>query len=467
MPDVQKTKEFVNQIWDESIIPSLVEYIRIPNKSHAYDPQWRENGHMQRAVQLMVDWCQLQAIPGMKLEVLTHEERSPLLFIEIPGQIDETVLLYGHLDKQPEMVGWDPDLGPWKPVLKDGKLYGRGGADDGYACFASLAAIKALQVQKIPHARCVIIIEASEESGSDDLPYYIEMLGERIGKPKLVICLDSGCGNYQQLWVTTSLRGLVAGILSIEVLTQGIHSGQGSTVVPSTMQVLRQLLTRIEDEKTGKFLLSEFQVNIPEQRLQQAKHTAEVLGNEVINEYPFAKGVQPLTKDPVELILNRSWRAGLSIIGINDIPKIENAGNVTLPKVSVKLSVRIPPTCNVDKAAKQLKETLETQPPFGARVNFNIIDTSNGWAAPLEAPWLLESTERASQAVFGKPVMYFGEGGTIPFMGMLGKKFPNAQFLITGVLGPHSNAHGPNEFLHLEMGKGLTACVAQVIADVK
>ncbi len=456
---------YVNKLWDDSITPTLMEYIKIPNKSPMFDHDWQAHGHMDRAVTLISDWCKANAVEGMKLDVVRLEGRTPVIFMEIPGSSDETVLMYGHLDKQPEMTGWDADLHPWKPVLRGDRLYGRGSADDGYAAFASLAAIKSLHEQKIPHARCVILIEACEESGSFDLPFYIDALESRIGKPSLIICLDSGCGNYEQLWMTTSLRGLAGGTLHVEVLKQGVHSGSGSGVVPSCARILRQLLDRIENVANGNVTLDELHTEIPSQRSQQAEHAANVLGKSVFADLPFVEGVQPESSSLPELILRRTWKPALSVIGCDGLPAGENAGNVTLPAVSLKLSMRLPPTCDAKKAAQTLKTTLEKDPPNHAKVQFDVHEAATGWNAPAEQPWLADAANNASKKYFGKDSVYLGEGGSIPFMGMLGKKFPEAQFLITGVLGPESNAHGPNEFLHIPTGKKLTACVAQVIAD--
>jgi acetylornithine deacetylase/succinyl-diaminopimelate desuccinylase-like protein len=463
--DQEKNTQFVDQLWDKSITPTLMEYIKIPNKSPMFDQDWQAHGHMDQAVNLISDWCKANAVKDMKLEVVRLENRTPVIFIEIPGNSDETILLYGHLDKQPEMAGWDDDLHPWKPVLRGDRLYGRGSADDGYATFASLTAIKSLQEQHIPHARCVILIEACEESGSFDLPFYIDALEERIGKPSLIICLDSGCGNYDQLWMTTSLRGLVGGTLNIEVLKQGVHSGSGSGVVPSCARILRQLLNRIEDLNSGDITVSDLHVEIPSQRQQQAEKAASVLGKSVFADLPFVSGVQPESSSLAELILRRTWKPALSVIGCDGMPANANAGNVTLPKLAVKLSMRLPPTCEAKKAAQALKTILEKEPPNHAKVQFELHESASGWNAPAEEEWLAKSAHNASKKYFGKDAVYLGEGGSIPFMGMLGKKFPQAQFLITGVLGPESNAHGPNEFLHLPTGKKLTACVAQVIAD--
>jgi acetylornithine deacetylase/succinyl-diaminopimelate desuccinylase-like protein len=455
---------FVSKKWDDDIVPQLVDYIRIACKSPHFDPQWEANGHIEAAVRLAEGWCKAQPIEGMRVEIVRLPGRTPLLFLEIPGGAPGTVLLYGHLDKQPEMVGWREDLGPWKPVMDGGKLYGRGGADDGYAVFASLAAILALQSQGIPHARCVAMIECCEESGSYDLPAYLEALKPRMGSVDFVIGLDSGCGNYDQLWVTTSLRGLAAGTLTVEVLTEGVHSGDASGIVASSFRIARQLLDRLEDPRTGEVLPKEFHCAIPEERIEQARKAGAILGETVYRKFPFAGATSPMTLDPGEGALNRTWRPFLSVVGANGLPAIKDAGNVLRPKTELKLSLRLPPLVDGRQATADMKRILESEPPYGAKVHFEPDQGASGWSAPPTSPWLLHAMEAASQAFYGKPAAMMGEGGTIPFMGMLGKHFPHAQFLITGVLGPKSNAHGPNEFLHIPYAKQLTCCVAQVLA---
>ena len=456
---------FINDIWSDSIVPQLIEYIRIPNKSPHFDPEWREHGYMDAAVAQIETWCRRQPLRDMRIEVLRPNGRTPLIFMEIPGQGEDCVLLYGHLDKQPEMTGWEEGLGPWTPVLRGDKLYGRGGADDGYAAFASLTAIRALQEQGLPHARCVVLIEACEESGSYDLPYYIDALAARIGKPSLVVCLDSGCGNYDQLWCTTSLRGLANGVLRAQVLTEGVHSGGASGVVPSSFRVIRQLLSRLEDENTGRIKPEVFHAEIPEQRRRQAEAVAATLGETIYRAFPFVAGMQPMTNDLTELVLNRTWRPALSITGADGLPALQSAGNVQRPATAVKVSLRLPPTVPGERAAEAMKRLFEADPPGGAKVEFNFDQAATGWNAPALDPWLERSLSDASQAFFGRDAMYMGEGGTIPFMAMLGAKFPQAQFVISGVLGPHSNAHGPNEFLHIPAAKKLTACISKVLFD--
>ena len=467
--DPAAAARFIGAKWDDEIVPQLVEYIRIPNKSPMFDADWKANGHMDAAVKLMESWARAQAIPGLQVEVVELEGRTPLIYVEVPATGpetgDDTVLLYGHLDKQPEMTGWDADLGPWKPVLKGDRLYGRGGADDGYAIYGSLASILALRQQGIPHARCVLLIEACEESGSYDLPAYVDHLAPRIGKPSLVVCLDSGCGNYDQLWCTTSLRGLAGGNLTVKVLSEGVHSGDASGVVPSSFRLLRQLLSRLEDEATGQIRIEGLYVDIPAERIEQAGRVAGVLAEEVFSKFPFLDGMSPMSGDPAELVLNRTWRPALSVTGVDGMPALESAGNVLRPHTAVKLSLRLPPTLDGKRAGELLQDVLLSDPPNGAHVELELEKASSGWNAPAQSPWLTEAIESASQAAFGKPAMYMGEGGSIPFMGMLGEKFPGAQFMITGVLGPHSNAHGPNEFLHIPMGKRVTQCVSHVIAD--
>ena len=462
--DNAKVTRFVDDTWDRSITPALVDYIAIPNKSPAFEPQWAELGHMDRAVALIEGWCREQEIEGLSVEVVRLPGRTPLIYMEIPGdRQDDCVLLYGHLDKQPEMSGWLEGLGPWTPVLKGDKLYGRGGADDGYAAFASLTAIRALREFGGRHARCVVLIEGCEESGSYDLPHYIDHLGSRIGSPSLVICLDSGCGNYEQLWCTTSLRGMAAGALTVEILTEGVHSGDASGIVPSSFRISRQLLSRLEDERSGAILPKDFHVDIPAQRVEQARLAAQTLERDTYQRFPWVGAPAPMVDDPTEVVLNRTWRPFLAVTGAAGLPALQDAGNVLRPSTALKLSLRLPPTCDPEAATAALQRLLTADPPYGATVRFEAEHAAAGWNAPELAPWLGDAIEAGSQAFFGKPAVFMGEGGTIPFMGMLGEKFPRAQFMITGVLGPKSNAHGPNEFLHLPTGKRLTAAVAQVL----
>ena len=463
--DVKKTQAYVDATWDDSIIPTLKEYIEIPNQSPIFDANWDKNGLLDQAVDLAANWVRSRNIPTLEMEVIKLEGRTPLLYMETPGEGHGTVVLYGHLDKQPPMEPWSAGLDPYKPVIRDGKLYGRGGADDGYAVFGSVTAIQALKEQNIPHGRCVVIIEACEESGSFDLPAYIDHLQDRIGTPDLVVCLDSGCGNYDQLWFTSSLRGVVTGNLTVEVLEEGVHSGDASGIVPSSFRILRHILGRLEDAETGQILPPNLHVEIPPARSEQTGAAATVLGEETYSKFPFVGEMQPVATDHIELLLNRTWRPQLAITGAAGLPSLKSAGNVLRPQTSVKISLRIPPTLPPDQATAFVKELFEKDPPYGARVTFEPEQGATGWDAPPIAGWLENSASQASQDFFGKPLCYMGEGGTIPFMGMLGEKFPEAQFMITGLLGPKSNAHGPNEFLEIATGKKLTACIARVLAD--
>jgi acetylornithine deacetylase/succinyl-diaminopimelate desuccinylase-like protein len=463
--DTRQLMTFVDAVWDDSILPTLCEYVRIPNKSPLFDPDWQSAGHMERAVALLSDWCRQQDIADMTVDVLRLPGRTPLLMIDVPGTVADCVLMYGHLDKQPEFTGWADGLDPWLPVIRDGKLYGRGGADDGYAVFGSLTAIRALRVQGIAHTRCVILIEASEESGSIDLPAHIDALGDRLGSPSLVVCLDAECGNYDQLWCTTSLRGNLIGTLRVDVLREGVHSGAASGIVASSVRVLRALLARVEDANTGDLLLEELEVAVPPQRQAQARAAAAALGDTVFRKLPFAGTTRPVTDDVFELLVNNTWRPTLSVTGADGLPGVGSAGNVLRPYTALKLSFRLPPTLDPQPAARVLTRALTEDPPYGATVSFRVESAMGGWNAPPVAPWLEQSMQQASREIFGKDAMYMGTGGSIPFMGMLGERFPATQFLVTGVLGPQSNAHGPNEFLHIATGKRLTACVARVLAD--
>ena len=465
--DAVALSAFLDKVWEGEILPTLSEYIRIPNQSPVFDPDWQAAGHMDRVVTLFENWARekLKALPGSTLEVVRLEGRTPLIFIEVPGSASGTILMYGHLDKQPEMKGWSEGLGPWQPVRRNDKLYGRGGADDGYAMFAALSALLALKEQNIAHARAVIIIEAGEESGSPDLPFYIDHLASRIGTPDLVVCLDSGCGNYDQLWLTTSLRGIVMGNLTVRVLTEGVHSGAASGITPSSFRILRQLLSRIEDEASGRMKVEALFVEIPQDRKTQAIAAAQILGDEVWSELPFAGTTRPMAGDNTDCILQKTWMPHLAVTAMDGYPLPQNGGNVLLPYTTAKLSLRLPPTCDADKARAAVKAVLEKDPPYGAEVTFESPRGEGGWNAPSLAPWLAAALDKASNMAFGKPVAFQGEGGSIPFMAMLGKKFPQTQFVVTGVLGPHSNAHGPNEFLHIPTAKKVSAAIASILSD--
>ncbi len=461
----RNVQRYVDERWDRDIVPTLCEYVRIPNKSPAFDQEWESHGHMAAAVSLLDDWARQAGVAGLTTEIVTLPGRTPLLFAEVAGTgAPGTVLLYGHYDKQPEFDGWEPGLAPWEPVLRDGKLYGRGGADDGYALFGSLTAIAALQAEGVAHSRCVLLIEGCEESGSYDLPHYVEALRARIGQPELVVCLDAECGNYDQLWITTSLRGMLPGVLSVQVLREGQHSGAAGGIVPSSFRILRALVERVEDAATGR-LHPALYVEVPEAARTQLRAVAEALGDTITRRFPWLDGVRPESDDRLELLLNNAWRPSLATVGLGGAPDVNNAGNTLRPGTRAKLVFRLPPTLDADAAARAIKEELERDPPYGAQVRFELETPQTGWLAPEPAPWLHDAVGRASQAHFGAPVMYMGMGGTIPFMKMLGDAYPGVQFLVTGVLGPQSNAHGPNEFLHIATGKRLTACVAQVLRE--
>lgn len=475
----------ISATWDSKILPQLRDYIAIPAKSPMFDPQWAQNGYIETVLRNAAVWVEAQKIEGLTLEVIRLEGRTPILFFEVPasrGARDQdvskqTVLMYGHLDKQPEFSGWRSDLGPWTPKYEDGKLYGRGGADDGYAVYASIAAIAEIKRQRLAHPRIVGLIETCEESGSPDLLPYVDALrapgNNRLGDVGLVICLDSGAGNYDQLWLTTSLRGNAAGTLKVEILTEGVHSGDASGLVPSSFRILRHVLDRLEDSATGRLLPQSLHCEVPAERMEQARATAAILGEELYKRFPWvhydcegeSRVALPVTTDPVQALLNRTWMPTLSVTGVDGLPDLQNAGNVLRPYTAFKLSMRFPPLVDAASAVQEVKRLLEDNAPYQARVTFEPSGAATGWNAPATAPWFAQALDDASRNFYGAPCGFIGQGGTIPLMNMLSKGFPKAQMMVCGVLGPKSNAHGPNEFLHVPYARRLTAAVAQVITQ--
>jgi acetylornithine deacetylase/succinyl-diaminopimelate desuccinylase-like protein len=478
--DILNAAKALSQVsaqWDDDIVKQISEYITIPAKSPGFDADWKAHGYIDTVMRNAASWVEAQKVEGLKLEVIRLDGRTPVLFFEIPATRAEstaTVLMYGHLDKQPEFTGWRSDLGPWTPKYQDGKLYGRGGADDGYAVYASIAAVQALKAQGVEHPRIVGLIETCEESGSYDLLPYVDALKKRLGDVALVVCLDSGAGNYDQLWLTTSLRGMGGGVLKVEVLDEGVHSGDASGVVPSSFRIMRHVLDRLEDSATGRLLPQSFHCAIPANRLAQAEATAATLGDELYKRFPWAhydcEGSSaftlPMTTDPLQALLNRTWRPTLSVTGAEGFPALKDAGNVLRPYTAFKLSMRFPPLVDAAAAVQELKKLLEDNAPYNAKVTFEGGGGATGWNAPASTDWFDSALNEASQNFFGAPCGTIGQGGTIPLMNMLAKGFPTAQMMVCGVLGPKSNAHGPNEFLHVPYAKKLTAAVAQVMARV-
>ena len=478
--DILNAAEALSQVsaqWDGDIVRQISDYIAIPAKSPGFDADWKVHGYIDTVMRNAAAWVEAQKVAGLTLEVIRLDGRTPVLFFEIAATragSTQTVLMYGHLDKQPEFTGWRSDLGPWTPKYQDGRLYGRGGADDGYAVYASIAAVQALKAQNVPHPRIVGLIETCEESGSYDLLPYVDALRKRLGDVALVVCLDSGAGNYDQLWLTTSLRGMGGGVLKVEVLDEGVHSGDASGVVPSSFRIMRHVLDRLEDSATGRLLPQSFHCAIPADRLAQAKATAATLGDELYKRFPWAhydcEGSSaftlPMTTDPVEALLNRTWRPTLSVTGAEGFPALKDAGNVLRPYTAFKLSLRFPPLVDASRAVQELKKLLEDNAPYNAKVTFEGGGGATGWNAPSSVDWFENALNDASQSFFGAPCGTIGQGGTIPLMNMLSKGFPTAQMMVCGVLGPKSNAHGPNEFLHVPYAKKLTAAVAHVMARV-
>ncbi|KEG12097.1 putative peptidase M20/M25/M40 [Trypanosoma grayi] len=457
---VQKS---ISEEWDKSVVPTLSAYTEIPNQSPNYDKEWATNGLMEKAMNVLVEWAKAQPIKGLKYELVEEKGRTPFLFVEIEGTepTANTLLMYGHMDKQPPLLPWAEGLHPYKPVYRDGKLYGRGTADDGYAIFSALTAVAAVQKQGLPHGHIVTIIEACEESGSTDLSYYLDRFKSQIGNVDMLICLDSGAMNYDQLWLTTALRGVSGGVLTVETMREGMHSGISGGVIPDTFRIARILLDRIEDASTGEVKIPEAHCTIPETVIKSMKTMNEVQFKE---QYPLLPGVSSEPGDNAELALRNSWKPCLTVTGAN-LPPTATAGNVIRAKTTLRLSLRLPPLADANVATEAMKKILTANPPYGAKVCFEPDIAGFGCATPELKPWLATALAEGSQTAFGKPFASQGMGGSIPFIAMLLKKFPAAQFIITGVLGPMSNAHGPNEFLHVPFAKGITLCVARMIAD--
>eukprot|EP01065_Artemidia_motanka_P051241 TRINITY_DN8975_c0_g1_i1.p1 TRINITY_DN8975_c0_g1~~TRINITY_DN8975_c0_g1_i1.p1 ORF type:complete len:528 (+),score=225.93 TRINITY_DN8975_c0_g1_i1:91-1584(+) len=461
-PEMQK---WIDEEWDRTCVPVLQEYITIPNQSPAYDPEERKNGLTEKAFKLLIDWAKAQELEGMTMQFHEAPGKTPLLTMVVEprgeAQTKGTMLMYGHMDKQPPMTGWDEDLGPYKPVMRDGKLYGRGGADDGYAICACVTAVKATQRAGLPHGRIVILIEASEESGSHDLPFWIEKCRDLLGNIDLIVCTDSGAIEFDTVYMTQTLRGIVGGTLNVSLLKCGVHSGIQGGIVPDAFRVSRMLLERIEDTATGEIKLEALHSKEAPSKRRGFDYIDKLPGAPVSAPIPTQPGVQVAGSES-DMAFRNSWLPCLTVTGC-DLPKCEAGGNVLHPKSSLKLSIRIPPGLSPEAAVEAVRHELERDPPFGAKVDFKPDHVGAGWAAPPLADWLRTTVEQGAQEAFGLESRVMGVGGSIPFMGMLGAMYPDAQFFVTGVLGPETNAHGPNEFLHVPYTKKFVGALTRVV----
>lgn len=455
------------ELWGRGALEALGELVRVPSLSGAFDPDWSARGQLARAAELLAQWCRSRGLQGSSAEVVTLEGRSPTLLFEVPAsagcESDEPVLLYGHLDKQPPLGDWRSGLAPFEPVREGDRLYGRGAADDGWAVFGAVVALEALEAEGADHARCIVLIEASEESGSPDLPAYLGALGERLGSPGLVIALDSGGPTYDRLWLSSSLRGMLAATVRVSVLGHAVHSGSAGGVVPSSFRLLRQLLSRVESEVTGELSLPALNAPVPADRRAQAESVADELGDAALGDLPLVAGLRLGGSSALDRLLSKTWRPALALTGLGGIPPVDAAGNVLGPWTEARLSVRLPPTCDAQAAAVALQEVLTRDPPQGASVVVTVDSVGQGWDAPRPEPWLDRALAEASALSFGRPHGQVGEGGSIPFLADLAARFPDAQVLATGVLGPASNAHGPDESLHLPTAYAITASLAWVL----
>ena len=462
-----RVREVIARSWADEVIPSLSGLVAIPALSPAFDPSWSTTGHLRAAVDHMASWAGSRGL-GAQQEVVELEGRSPLLLIDVPASAgasgDGTVVLYGHLDKQPALGEWSEGLGPWQPVLRDGRLYGRGSADDGYAGYAAITALEAVRAAGGEHLRAVIILETGEESGSPDLPSYLEHLSGRLGNVQLVICLDSGGGrDYKRLWLTSSLRGMVTVTVTVRVLDAGVHSGIASGIVPSSFRIMRELLDRVEDSATGRIKLPEMNVPIPAGRYADAAAFAELEPDAVGGGIPFAEGVSATSADLVELILNNTWRPALSVIGGGGLPESSLAPAALRPETTLRLSIRTPPTANMATARAALEKALTTDVPYGAQVTLRDFVTLSGWSANPPSPWLATALDELTGPVFSEPYRQLGIGGGIPFMEMLGHKYPDADFVVTGAIGADSNMHVPDEWLNIKYAEQVTAAIALIL----
>ncbi len=465
--DLGQLMDRSEEIWEGSILPSLSDFIEIKALSPLFEPDWAEMGELDATIDLFCEWLDAQGIAGMSYEKHRIGELSPVLIVTIEGTGPGEVIFYSHLDKQPSKPElWSEGLHPLKAVRRDPWLYGRGSVDDGYGGYLCATSVRLLQEAEVPHPRCTMIIETCEESGSFDLPPYLDALTEQLGNPDMVVVLDSGGPDYDHIWMTEALRGLVSGTLSVKVSHEGIHSGNSGGSIPSSFRIQRILLDRVEDSSSGKVLIPEMHVDIPGQIREKAMALREIVGDSIWEQFPTVDTLRQASETTEEMIVAMNWEPTLSIIGADGIPSVQDAGNVLRTNTDLKLSFRIPPGVDSESAIARAKAILEEDPPYGAEVTFTPDSCADGFhAPPLDGP-ISEAIQEASMELTGLPPLATWTGGTIPFMAMMQGKYPEAMFLCTGTSGPGNNAHGPDEKLHIPSSKRLTVALSATIAAI-
>eukprot|EP01083_Nonionella_stella_P046907 125601_1 len=460
-------EKFVANEWETNALPALEDFVRIPNTSPEFNGSPAD---ALKAAQFMKAYVDKQEMAGCTADLRTCGDKTPMLVITIDGTdgSNDTVLSYGHMDKQPGLGGWSVG-GPTDPVRVGDKLYGRGAVDDGYSMFAYITALKALKAQGTKHCRMVITMEAGEESGSPDMIYWLDQLKDHIGtNVSLVICLDSGCGNYDQLWITPSLRGMMAGDLKVSMLREQLHSGEGSGVIADTARVHRMLLNRVEDVNTGYVTVPETHCVIPEAHQNYVDKATCILKEGVFNEMPLLAGIKPVTDDCKQLLMNQLWEPTMTVIA-NDhgsLPPLPGS-NIIRTETNMRLSFRLPPCVVPEKALEAVKATLLKEPlPYGAKVTFENTMMGSGWASNSAAGgWLETSITDSSTTFFGKAAAFKGMGGSIPIINDFQGRYTDAEIIVSGVAGPQSNMHAVNETLDVPAVKKLTSAFAKILAD--
>lgn len=453
--------------WRRSL-PEFAELVAVPALSPAFDPDGARSAHLAAAAALLRESAVRTGLPGLSAEVVTLEGLSPTVCVTVPAtpglEDAPPALLYGHYDRQPPLGPWRAGLAPFSPVIEGDRLYGRGAADDAWAAFGAFGALVGLAETGQAHRRVVLLVEGSEESGSPDLPAYLDRLRPEIGRPDLVVALDTGGPTDDRLWRSASLRGLVNLVLRVSVLAESVHSGSLGGVVPDSFRIVRRLLDRLEDPQTGRVRLAELWADPPPDVRRQAESLAAELGDADLRQLSTRPGLRLDGESPADRLLRRTWEPTLAVIGQDGLPPLAEAGNVLRPTTALGLSVRLPPTVSAESAAEALRATLAADPPSGAEVGVEVISTGDGFFAGRLPEWLTRALDDASQATFGRPAGVTGEGGSIPFLAALGARYPEAAIVATGVLTPGTNAHGPNESLHLPTAERVTACLAWLLA---
>ena len=463
--------ETISKIFNTTTLPNLMNFIRIPNTSPEFDPDWDKNNLLLKASKLIITFIKTLQLKNTEITLLKDENHTPFILTETKSSKEKeknTILFYAHIDKQPNCEGWDKGKSATNPIIENGRLYGRGSIDDGYAIYSILTAIKYCQDNNLFTNRIICIFECSEESSSDDLNYYFDKLIPFFGNDiSLFCCVDLTCLDYKKMWIVNCIRGVMDFDVKIYTLNNDIYSNFTKGVFPDNFMIFRKLCDLLRNEK-GEFLIPELIISedkIPKDRKKELEEASKEIGIDFIKVLPLYNNTKPMKDDIYKLLLNNIWKVSMIIKGIDGIPDKKYEGNILSKGLKARIQMRIPPLLNGKKAFEAIKKKFIENTPFNSKVEVEMIGIDDGWNDKNFSERSKNVFNYVSKIGFGNDVGFKFDGGSVPFIQYFENKYPKSQIANLGIRGYECNEHGPNESIDLDACKKFIAALVILMSE--